>query len=216
MKKKIICVGIVIVVLIMACLIFALISRPEYDQGLAPAKPVIYLYPEENTDISVNIEFDGTFTCAYPEYGNGWNVTAYPDGKIVNKADGLEYSYLFWEGISNADYHIDTGFVISGNETENFLKEKLSYMGLTPKEYNEFIVYWLPQMIDNPYNLISFMGEDYTKTAKLKIEPKPDSCLRVFMVYKPLETPIEIEEQQLSSFKREGFSVIEWGGSKID
>lgn len=216
MKKKIICVGIVIVVLIMACLIFALISRPEYDQGLVPAKPVIYLYPEENTDISVNIEFDGTFTCTYPEYGNGWNVTAYPDGKIVNKADGLEYSYLFWEGISNADYHIDTGFVISGNETENFLKEKLSYMGLTPKEYNEFIVYWLPQMIDNPYNLISFMGEDYTKTAKLKIEPKPDSCLRVFMVYKPLETPIEIEEQQLSSFKREGFSVIEWGGSKID
>lgn len=216
MKKKIICIGIVIVVLIIIWLVFALIKRTEYDPGLAPAKPVIYLYPEEQTDISVNVEFDGTFTCTYPEYGNGWNVTAYPDGKLVNKTDGMEYSYLFWEGISNTDYHIDTGFVVSGNETESFLKEKLSYMGLTPKEYNEFIVYWLPQMIDNPYNLISFAGEDYTKTAKLRIEPKPDSCLRVFMIYKPLEKPIEIKKQQLSRFKREGFSVIEWGGSKID
>ena len=116
----------------------------------------------------------------------------------------------------NCGYSIDTGFVVSGKETEKFLKEKLAYMGLTPKEYNEFIVYWLPQMKNNPYNLISFIGEDYTETAKLKIEPKPDSCLRVFMVYKPLEKPIEIKEQQLSSFKRKGFSVVEWGGSKID
>ena len=216
MKKKVICVGIVIVVLIMVWLIVALVSRPEYDPGLAPAKPVIYLYPKEKTEVSVNVEFDGVFTCTYPEYVNGWDVTAYPDGKLINKTDGLEYSYLFWEGVSDTKYHIDTGFVVSGKETESFLKEKLSYMGLTPKEYNEFIVYWLPQMMNNPYNLISFLGEDYTKTAKLKIEPEPDSCLRVFMVYKPLEKPIEIKEQQLNSFEREGFSVIEWGGSRID
>ena len=216
MKKKIICVGIVVIVLIMVWLIFALTICLVRDLAPAPAKPVIYLYPEETTDVSVNVEFDGTFTCTYPEYGNGWNVTAYPDGKLINKSDGLEYSYLFWEGIANSDYHIDTGFVVPGKDTEKFLKEKLTYMGLTPKEYNEFIVYWLPQMKNNPYNLISFAGEDYTETAKLKIEPKPDSCLRVFMVYKPLEKPIEIKEQQLSSFKRKGFSVVEWGGSKID
>jgi len=216
MKKKIICVGIIVIVLIMAWLIFALTSRPDRDPGLAPAKPVIYLYPEETTDVSVNIEFDGSFTCTYPEYANGWNVTAYPDGKIINKADGLEYNYLFWEGVSNKNYKIDKGFVVPGNETENFLKEKLSYLGLTPKEYNEFIVYWLPQMINNPYNLISFVGEDYTKTAKLDIKPKPDSCLRVFMVYKPLEKAIKIDEQKLNSFTRNGFSVIEWGGCKLD
>lgn len=216
MKKKIICIGIVIVVLLMVWLIFALVSEPEYDPRLQPAKPVIYLYPEEKTDVSVNVEFDGTFTCTYPEYDNGWNVTAFPDGKLINKADGLEYSYLFWEGISNTDYHIDSGFVVSWKETESFLKEKLSYMGLTPKEYNEFIVYWLPQMINNPYNLISFVEEEYTETAKLNVEPKPDSCLRVFMVYKPLEKAIEIEEQKLNSFTRKGFSVIEWGGCKID
>lgn len=216
MKKKIICIGIVIVVLLMVWLIFALVSRPEYDPRLAPAKPVIYLYPEEKTDVSVNVEFDGTFTCTYPEYDNGWNVTAFPNGKLINKADGLEYSYLFWEGIANSKYHIDTGFVIPGKETESFLKEKLSYMGLTPKEYNEFIVYWLPQMINNPYNLISFVGEEYEETAKLVVKPEPDSCLRVFMVYKPLEKAIEIEEQKLNSFNREGFSVIEWGGCKID
>lgn len=67
-----------------------------YDNGGAMCKPVIYLYPTEPTDISVNIDFPdgGKFTCTYPDYGNGWNVTAYPDGTVINKRDGLEYSYL--------------------------------------------------------------------------------------------------------------------------
>ncbi|MBU3143847.1 hypothetical protein [Clostridium sp. CF012] len=46
------------------------------------------------------------------------------------------------------------GFVVKGSETEKFLQEKLEYLGLTPKEYNEFIVYWLPVMKENKYNLL--------------------------------------------------------------
>ena len=88
-------------------------------------------------------------------------------------------------------------------------------MGLTPKEYNEFIVYWFPKMQGNAYNLIHFAGKEYTDNALLTITPKPDSMLRVFMVFKPLEKPVEIKEQKLEHFERKGFSVIEWGGSEI-
>ena len=42
------------------------------------------------------------------------------------------------------------GFVVRGSDTAAFLREKLAYMGLTPREYNEFIVYWLPRMQNNP------------------------------------------------------------------
>ena len=35
------------------------------------------------------------------------------------------------------------------------------------------------------------------------------------MVFEPLEQPIEIEEQDLETFQRNGFSVVEWGGSMI-
>jgi hypothetical protein len=86
---------------------------------------------------------------------------------------------------------------------------------LTPREYNEFIVYWLPEMQDNPYNLIAFQGDDYTRLAALEITPKPDSLIRVFMAYKPLEQPIKIDEQALVPMSREGFTVVEWGGCRF-
>lgn len=178
-------------------------------------KPVIYLYPTDQTDVNVNITFDGELTCTYPDVKNGWDVTAYPDGRIINKADGKEYSYLYWEGKSKTKYDLSKGFVVKGEDTAEFLQEKLSYMGLTPKEYNEFIVYWLPEMQNNKYNLITFQGEKYTESAKLKINPQPDSILRIFMAYKPLKKPINIEEQELETFERKGFCVVEWGGCKV-
>lgn len=85
-------------------------------------------------------------------------------------------------------------------------------MGLTRKEANEFIVYWLPRMEKNPYNLISFQQENYTDHAKLHINPRPDTLLRVFMAWKPLETPVEIPTQELLYTERKGFTVVEWGG----
>jgi hypothetical protein len=178
-------------------------------------KPVIYLYPTQKMDISVKLSLDGDLTCTYPAYNSGWNVTAYPDGHLINHADNKEYSYLYWEGKSNSKYDLSKGFVVTGKNTAAFLQKELAYLGLTPKEYNEFIVYWLPQMQDNPYNLITFQSKAYTDSAKLIVSPKPDSVLRVFMVYKPLEKKIDLPQQTLQPFVRKGFTVVEWGGSQV-
>lgn len=178
------------------------------------AKPVVYLYPEKETEVSVKLDYKGTLTCTYPKYQNGWHVIARPDGTLTNLADGKEYSYLFWEGVDGARYDMRRGYCVKGEDTAEFLQEILAKMGLTPKEYNEFIVYWLPRMEHNPYNLITFQGEAYTDIAPLTITPAPDSLLRVFMVYKPLTEPIEVEEPEIEPFVREGFTVIEWGGSE--
>ena len=105
------------------------------------------------------------------------------------------------------------GFVVPGAETEAFLREKLAYLGLTPREYNDFITYWVPRMQDNPWNLVTFVGEQYEQLAPLEISPAPDSILLVHMVYQPLEAPVEVREQQLTPFARECFTVVEWGGS---
>ena len=179
-------------------------------------KPVIYLYPEQAQEVYVQLELDGEFTCTYPEYDNGWKVKAYPDGTLRDQVTGKEYNYLFWEGTSETEYDLSRGFVVEGKDTAGFLEEKLAYLGLNEKERNEFIVYWLPRMEDNKYNLITFQGEDYTEHAKLKISPEPDSILRVFMVYKPLDKAIDIPEQELEPFEREGFTVIEWGGAEME
>lgn len=179
------------------------------------AKPVIYLYPEEEMDVSVKIKFNGELTCTYPEYEDGWNVTAHPDGTLFNKKDDREYSYLFWEGKGAANWDFSTGFVVKGSDSVKFLQDKLEYMGLNSKEINDFIVYWLPLMKHNEYNLISFQATCYENNVKLNITPKPDSILRVFMAYIPLDNYIEIPEQQLNTFNREGFTAIEWGGTQV-
>lgn len=179
-------------------------------------KPVIYLYPTQEEVIDVKLEYKGELTVTYPKYNDGWKVKAKPDGTLINLEDNREYSYLFWEGISSLDWNISKGFVVKSEDTMEFLQEKLEYMGLTPKEYNEFIVYWLPSLQENKYNLIYFAGDEYEDYAKLNINPKPDSILRVMMVYKPLDKPIEIEEQKLEQFNREGFTVVEWGGTRVE
>jgi hypothetical protein len=69
--------------------------------------------------------------------------------------------------------------------------------------------------MNNKYNLVHFARcEEYGKYAELDITPKPDSILRVFMVYKPIDEEIEIKPQEFEKFERQGFSVIEWGGSE--
>lgn len=183
------------------------------DEDVA-AKPVIYLYPEEETEVSVTLDYDGELTATYPAYENGWQVTALPDGTLLDK-DGNEYSYLFWEGVSDTEYDFSKGFCVAGEDTADFLRETLAAIGLTSREYNEFIVYWLPQMQGNPYNLISFQTGRYTDAARLSIDPAPDSLLRVFMAWQPLDAPCEVEPQTFPPFRREGFTVVEWGGTKV-
>ncbi len=213
MKKKL---PLILLFLLFAVLFSSCSSNNKPKEEEVEEKPVIYLYPTEKTTVSVKLDYEGELECTYPKYNGEWKVTAYPDGRLINRVDNKEYSYLFWEGRTDSKFDFSKGFVIKGEDTEEFLQTTLSKMGLLPKEYNEFIVYWLPRMQNNTYNLISFQHEAYTTKAKLIIEPKPDSLLRVFMAYKPLNKKIEIEPQEIKTFSRDGFTVIEWGGSKVD
>ena len=195
-----------------AMLALSLTACGQQEQG--DAKPVIYLYPEQETTVSVSLDYAGTLTATYPAYENGWTVTAEPDGTLYDE-NGDEYAYVFGEGENNTVYDFSKGFCVAGADTADFLREKLAEIGLTPREYNEFIVYWLPKMQDNPYNLISFQSEAYTDAAKLDIDPTPDSVLRVFMAWKPLHRAQTIEPQTFASFERNGFTVVEWGGCEV-
>lgn len=191
--------------------------RHSDDDVVDAVKPVIYLYPKQKQSIEVRLNYRGNLTVTYPEYNNGWNVIAYPDGKIINQPDSKEYSYLFWEGEDcAARYDLSTGFVVKDADAAIFLENKLAEMGLTPKEYNEFIVYWLPKMVKNKYNLIHFATkEEYNDRAVLDVSPRPDSILRIFMVLKKIDTDINVAPQTLRPFKRNGFVVVEWGGTEI-
>ena len=181
----------------------------------AAYKPVIYLYPEEETAVSVKLNLEGRLTCTYPYYDSGWNVTASPDGTLTDQK-GQTYNYLYWEGEIFSEYDMSKGFCIKGEDTAAFLETALARLGLNRKEANEFIVFWLPLMEQNPYNIISFQTEAYTSAAELDINPAPDTVIRVFMTWKGADELVKLNEQNLSAPERKGFTVVEWGGTEID
>ena len=177
-------------------------------------KPVIYLYPEVETEVSAKLNLDGKLTCTYPAYNAGWQVTAAPDGTLTD-AKGQTYNYLYWEGETNAQWDMTEGFCIKGEDTAAFLEDALEKLGLNRKEANEFIVYWLPLMEQNPYNIISFQTDIYTDAAELQIDPAPDTMIRAFMAWKAADSFVELPEQELTAPERSGFTVVEWGGTEI-
>ena len=181
----------------------------QYD-----AKPVVYLYPEEETQVTVQLDYAGELTCTYPAYNDGWTVIASPDGTLTD-GEGQTYSYLYWEGKDNVEYDFSQGACVAGEDTAAFLEEALSQLGLTRREANEFIVYWLPHMEGNAYNLIAFQTSSYTDHARLTADPAPDTVLRVFMAWKPLDRSVELPPQTLAAPVRTGFTLVEWGGAEI-
>lgn len=185
---------------------------PEFHDECVDAKPIIYLYPEKEINIEVKLD-NVDFTATYPEYKNGWVVTARPDGVLID-SNNREYNYLYWEGYSEYQFDLSKGFVVAKEDYISFLEDKLDYVGMSNKEVCDFISYWLPICNQYDYMLMSFQ-KDYGGKVKIDYSVKPDNELVVFVAFKGLDKPIDIEEQDLSfykEFKREGFVSVEWGG----
>lgn len=179
-------------------------------------KPVVYLYPEKETEATVEVMLNNAqFTCVYPAMKDGcWKATARPDGTLT--IDGMEYNYLYWEAAAPEGWEDMTrGFCIAGADTAAFFEKSLAELGLTRREANELIVYWLPLLQNNPYNLISYQFETYNALAPLRISPAPDTLIRVYLVCKPLQKPMDIEPQELTAPQHYGFTVVEWGGTLL-
>ena len=199
-----------------------IVSSPDESNAFIPVdKPVIYMYPEEDTEAYVSLNFEGDLTCTYPQYSSdfGWHVEAHPDGRITDLTGERDYNYLYWEGIGDVPDSFDRAICVRGEDTAAFLEEYLEAAGLTYGEIDDFITYWLPKMEGNAYNLISFPTEEYEQMAQLNVSPAPDTMIRVYMVFTPLDEEVQIEEgHELlmpEGVVRTGYTVVEWGGSEV-
>ena len=204
-------------------------AEPESEPGqavtgpaIAPSekKPVVYVYAAEDGQ-EVTVTLDAYVTLAYPEReGRSWTVKADRDGTLYD-ADGQQYNYLYWEDAkAEPDTGFAEGFCVAGKDTAPFLEKALAEMGLNRREANEFIVYWLPVMEKNAYNIVSFESAAYEDAYPLHTEPEADNMLRVNMRFKASDTPVDLKPQDLSAlkgdFKREGLHIVEWGGCEIE
>ncbi len=188
--------------------------------AVSAKKPVIYLYPKKKSKISVSVELTGAEMIAeYPKTHDGkWTVEATPRGNLTDIKTGKKYSYLFWEAEKKWGFTFDAknAHCISSGEVESYLEKSLKTLGLNTRETNDFIVYWLPVLEKNLYSLIEWKTTEYTDMAKLHISPKPETLIRVFMVFRWSDTPVKTGNPKLQKAKRKWYSVVEWGGTNMD
>ncbi len=177
-------------------------------------KPVVYLYPEEKTAVNVQVEPNGGFTKTDPLYPTGgWNVIAHPDGTLEYPKDGKTYPYLFWEGHANGFMFPEEGFVIAKEDVPGDMRELLYKTGLNYQETEDFMEFWEEYMTVSPYVFVTFVDQRYFEpAAPLTITPQPDTTIRVMMNFEPLDEWKEVAPLNIRTPKRDGYTVVEWGG----
>jgi hypothetical protein len=180
-------------------------------------KPVVYLYPEQETQVHVSVAPEGGFSVTIPEHGeNGWDVIAQPNGDLTEIKTGDSYPYLFWEGQGDIYESPKKGWVIPKSQADIFVAGKLTQFGFNTQEITDFLEFWSPRMQaeTQDYLFVSFWGTQYmNKIAPISISPQPDSILRVLMDYKAVPEFYETTAPKIRKFKRTGFVVTEWGGT---
>ncbi len=196
------------------------VTRIIFQSPAECGKPVIYLYPEQEMDVNVQVEPTKGFTKVDPVYPDGgWNVKAYPDGKLFNHDDQKEYPYLFWEGLSDVFYgQPRKGFVSSREDLSSTFDKTLAAQNLQGREIVDFKEFWVPKMLedDAPYFFITYTTEEFINAAApLWVTPQPDTMIRIMMDYEPMSSPDErgvVAPIEFDPKERKGFTVIEWGG----
>lgn len=187
-------------------------THGKYGPQAECGKPVVYLYPEEVTDITVKV--DAFVTKSEPEYlpNEGWKATAYPDGTLV--VGRTEYKNLFWDGYGNGIYNKpEEGVVVPTETALSVMADNLKTMGFNENEIADFVEFWSDYLPEEPYTRITWLQtREMEELAHLSIEPKPDTLLRAFVDYEGVNEPYDLNPQTLQVIERKGYVVTEWGG----
>ena len=179
---------------------------PHFPPGVK--KPAIYLYPLVDSNIQVKVNINGKITKDIPDYNNGWDVFATKEGIINN-----EYDYLFYEAELNKLELPNEGWVVKYADLDSWFDNILSKLGLNEKEARQFKEYWLNELPESNYYEIKMLDSKFLKqNMNLEINPIPDTLIRIEFYFKPVNLIREINEPSIVTPKREGFTVVEWGG----
>lgn len=198
-----------------------LFFKPNFhnDNRIQVLKPVIYCYSPRPQETTILLNPAGDFTFTYPAYNENWHGTAFPDGSF--QVGNQRYPYLFWEGAdSQVAQHADytSGFIVKGTDAIAFLEKQLDAMGFNMREKTDFITFWGPQIAAQETNFVQFMfNQDYDKIAQLQVQPQPASVFRVYMLLTPLPNTHNLHPiaPVIPRINREGFHLLEWGGSRL-
>lgn len=220
------------------------VTQNQWTWATPWCKPAIYLYPEKETEINVKLIVDGKLTASDPPYdsGIGWNVTAYPDGKIQHSSiQAFKHSqffpYLYYEADINNVTIPHEGWVVEKVIVKDKIINLMTEIGFNEKEIGDFLAYWLPRLQEKPYYFITLLPESIInqkeklvffeqKTDNRPASPAggqpttiiPDTLIRTRVVFEGLDLPVFVAPLDISDLakgNRTGFTVTDWGGTIV-
>lgn len=175
-------------------------------------KPVIYLYPQTPTEVSVKV--GAAVSKSDPQYSlNGWqNVLALPSSHLFYQ--DKEYPSLYWEGLGFGVYPTITfGTIVPQAQVVSTIRQQLAAQGFTPQETSDFLDFWQSRLPSTPYVRLSWLNtEQMNQLAPLSISPRPTTLIRTFLDFQGLDAPEQLQPQHFTAPSRQGFTVVEWGG----
>ena len=188
-------------------------DNPAPPDTLKDWKPAIYIYPDSPIDLTVTLSFPqgGRVTTSEPLYPEtGWQVNVQPDGVIDNA-----WPYLFYECNLPYLFQTDTGWRVEQSDLTGFFQSCLQQYGLNERELADFIAFWPSRLTAYDIYLIYPQPRDLMdEIIKLDLSVQPQNMQRLHFLFrgvskndKTIPTP-----PQIKSVKREGLTVIEWGG----
>lgn len=180
-------------------------------------EPVLYVYGRQEP-FTVTLDEQVHVTVSDPPIdGHGWTLLPTGDGGVTVPGSDRAWPFLFWEGQNGLFARPDGGTVVARSEVRDHLRRVLPLQGLRGREVDDFVRAWAPDLEESPYVLVSFHPrDDIDRLVPMRIEPEPDTLIRVMMEYEPRASGGgDVRPQPLPAVPpRRGFVVVEWGGVK--
>lgn len=174
-------------------------------------KPNIYIYPEEESFLSITLEFPkgGRVIASIPEYGNGWSFSVNPEGIIDN-----DYEFLFYESSQPDVWQIKKGWCINKAKLSEFFTSNLREFGFVGREIEDFNDYWVPRFQTSEY--YCFYPQDKSildRVIEINVSTEPDNILRLFYLVEEsvIDKSTSLLTPEIEEFSRDGFYITEWG-----
>lgn len=182
---------------------------PDPSTGIAVYKPNIYLYSNFDMESSIFIYPEHWITISDPVYDpeSGWRANIF-DGSL----NGIE-DFLFYEAIVPPDYfQTIKGWPVMSSSLDEDMRKILDLYGFNETETTDFIEYWT-QHLDHDTDYTFYPQEnDILDTLMPVISyPKEDTNRRIWFYILPYDPAVDIPNDP-EMIKREGYSLIEWGG----
>lgn len=174
----------------------------------------LYLYPQEETLVTVKVKPPVQIIYSAPEYNNnGWQVLAKPDGELITK-EGEIFNKISYTYSTSLDTLPKYGLVVSKENLIVSLEEYAKTLGLMGQEITDFVSFWQENLPNSPYYFIShFNQEESKKILPLEINPKPETLIQVVMYFKPLKQPMVVLPPVFEKIpERKGFVAVDWSG----